>query len=246
MIGTAGAIRLVDDGATMEVDPGGRAGDHGVPMTAPDLLVLHALRLKEVAGADSLAVATGLGVDEVRTSAAGLEAVGQIQPRTGRIPGWSLTAEGREEDARAVARELAASGRREQVDAGYQGVLRLNEPFKALCTSWQMRALDTPIVNDHSDPDYDAAAIERLVAVHAAAAPVVAGLARALHRYEPYRRRFDVALARIRAGEVDWFTKPLIGSYRDVVDGAARGPAPHPRDRPPGRLHLSPPGDDRS
>jgi hypothetical protein len=185
-------------------------------MTAPDLLVLHALRVKGVAGEDALAIATGLAVDEVRPAAARLVAAGQVQQRTGRVPGWSLTEEGRRAHAPAIAGELDASGRRDQVEAGYGEVLRLDKRFKAVCTSWQLRALDPPTVNDHADPEYDAAAIARLVAVHAEAAPAVATLAQAMDRYWPYQARFDAALLHVQAGEIDWFTKPLIGSYHDV------------------------------
>ena len=94
------------------------------------------------------------------------------------------------------------------VAAGYRAILRFNEPFKAPCTSWQLPELEPPVVNDHSDPAYDAAAVARLVDMHAEAAPVVDALAGALQRYAPYRPRFDTALARIRSGGLEWFTKP--------------------------------------
>jgi len=185
-------------------------------LTASDLRVLNALRLKGLAGEGVLAIATGLDDGEVRRVTAGLEEAGMAVRRTGRMPGWSMTAAGRAAHARAVAAELESSGARDRVDAGYRAILRLNEPFKALCTSWQLRELEPPVVNDHSDPDYDAAAVARLVDIHAEAAPVVDALAGALQRYAPYRPRFDTALARIRSGGLDWFTKPLIGSYHDV------------------------------
>jgi hypothetical protein len=37
-----------------------------------------------------------------------------------------------------------------------------------------------------------------------------------LARFDGYGDRFAEALARVRAGEVEWFTRPLIDSYHTV------------------------------
>jgi hypothetical protein len=41
-------------------------------------------------------------------------------------------------------------------------------------------------------------------------------LVAALERYTPYLPRFETALAKLGAGELEWFTKPLIDSYHTV------------------------------
>jgi len=68
---------------------------------------------------------------------------------------------------------------------------------------------------DRADPEL-LAEIGRLRAIDDAIRPVVADLAEALDRYGRYAPRFAAALARLEAGELEWFTKPLIDSYHTV------------------------------
>ena len=75
---------------------------------------------------------------------------------------------------------------------------------------------DEQVVNDHADPDHDAAVIARLGEADAVVQPVCAELAGLLERFDGYGRRFTEALDRVRAGEVEWFTKPMIDSYHTV------------------------------
>src|SRR3546814_1224843 len=46
--------------------------------------------------------------------------------------------------------------------------------------------------------------------------PICHDLASLLDRYRPYGARFDHAIERVRAGDLDWFTKPMIASYHTV------------------------------
>ena len=71
-------------------------------------------------------------------------------------------------------------------------------------------------LNDHADPTYDTAVLERLTALNTQLAAVLTPLAAALERYSNYRRRFDVALERLSAGELSYFTKPVVSSYHTV------------------------------
>jgi pyruvate,orthophosphate dikinase len=71
-------------------------------------------------------------------------------------------------------------------------------------------------VNDHADPDYDAVIIGRLTETDSAIQPVCAALAAVLERFGGYGERFATALDRIRGGDLDWFTKPMIDSYHTV------------------------------
>ena len=58
--------------------------------------------------------------------------------------------------------------------------------------------------------------IARLKAIDTAVTPVLDDLAAALDRYRHYAPRFAAALARLDAGELEWFTKPLIDSYHTI------------------------------
>jgi hypothetical protein len=72
------------------------------------------------------------------------------------------------------------------------------------------------VVNDHGDAEYDRGVVERLAAVDEGVRPVTADLAAALERYDRYGPRLAAALDRVRAGDGDWFTKPLVDSYHTV------------------------------
>ena len=46
--------------------------------------------------------------------------------------------------------------------------------------------------------------------------PICDDLAGCLARYGHYGPRLQNALDRVRAGELDWFTKPMVASYHTV------------------------------
>jgi hypothetical protein len=164
--------------------------------SAPRLLALHELRVKGY-------------VDRDDPEFKELEAAGLARRRA---PGWSLTPDGRAAHAEAVAGELSDEGRAE-VEAAYRRFLALNPSLLQVCTDWQLR---TGAVNDHSDAAYDADVIARLGAVHDQVLLVLADLARALDRFDGYTARLQNALDRVRAGEHDWFTRPILDSYHAV------------------------------
>lgn len=179
------------------------------------LLVLHGLRLKGFGEPDAIAEVVGIDADEVAKHLDDLVTDELVLRRDGpRLAGWSLTAGGRAEQEKLLADELAECGRRADVQAAYDAFLALNAPLLEICTAWQMR--DETTLNDHSDPDYDAAAIERLARHHDGLEPILADLERALARYGAYRPRFDASLQRLQGGDHDWFTKPMIDSYHTV------------------------------
>lgn len=199
--------------------------------SAARFLVLHAVRLKGVAEVPALCRASDLAAGEVETGLAGLAADGLVERRPGPLSGWAPTALGRKHDDVEVAEELEASGARPLVEAAYQSFLGLNPKLLEVCTAWQLRRTEgddsgdgsgggepdaRPIVNDHTDPAYDAAVVARLVEVHRRAQPLLAGLAGALARFAPYGPRLAHALAQVQAGEGDWFTRPLLDSYHSV------------------------------
>jgi hypothetical protein len=183
----------------------------------PRLLVLHGLRLKGVAGADSVADAVGLPVAEVGRLVRALESQGFAVHRDGPPTGWSLTPAGRAEHSQVVAHEIDATGTRDTVASAYSRFRPLNAGVLEACSRWQVRELaGHPVRNDHRDPAYDRGVVAGLVALHRRAEPVVSDLARALERYRRYRAHLDRAIAKVEAGEGDWFTSPLVPSYHTV------------------------------
>ena len=183
----------------------------------PDFLVLHALRLKGFAEDDVVAGITGLAGAEVSTRLASLAASELVARREGRVSGWSLTPAGRTRHGADVAAELEESGARDVIKGAYERFLELNQDMLAVCTSWQLRDIDgAQAINDHSDGDYDAAVVQRLVGIHDQVRPVTVDLRDVLQRFAGYGERLRGALEKVCAGAVEWFTKPVIDSYHTI------------------------------
>lgn len=186
-------------------------------MSSPELLVVHALRLKGFADADALAEAAGLSVDEANPILDGLVAAERSRFRDGARTGYSLTKDGRAYGEELLSAELSAAGARSDVDAAYQRFLTMNQGFLALCTDWQTRTVDgAQVLNDHSDEGYDAEILARLETTDEGIQPICADLHRSLDRFGSYGPKLAKALAKVRDGERDWFTKPMIESYHTM------------------------------
>ena len=109
------------------------------------------------------------------------------------------------------------SGARPGIEGAYGRFQRVNGELLDVCTAWQLKSVDgTQMLNDHADVAHDTETIARLAKVHAAAAPVVADLGAALSRFDRYGPRLAHALAKVEAGQTEWFTKPLLDSYHTV------------------------------
>jgi hypothetical protein len=180
-------------------------------------LALYSLRLKGFSDVEPIAAATGLDVDEVAAQLAAGRDAGLAVRREGRITGWSLTQAGRAAVAEQVRAELEASGSRAVVEQAYRTFLSVNQELLGVCTDWQLKTVDgRQVGNDHADTDYDHTVIKRLRSVDDAVQPVCDQLSEALERFRRYGPRFSTALTQVEAGELDWFTKPMMDSYHTV------------------------------
>ncbi|MDQ2649614.1 MAG: transcriptional regulator [Actinomycetota bacterium] len=183
----------------------------------PRTLALHSLRLKGFA--DAAAVSASLGLPEAEATALLEQFVADelATKREGRLSGYTLTPAGRAEHLALLTAELEATGAQPAIHDAYTRFLKINGDLLGICTAWQLREVDgESIINDHSDPAHDAAVIEQLADLHANVSPICDDLGAALPRFANYRERLGSALAKVQAGEVDWFTKPMIPSYHTV------------------------------
>jgi hypothetical protein len=173
--------------------------------SAPELLVLHAVRLAGMA--DDAAAARRFGLDRASTHETLLDqqAVGWVTwSRFAETGGWSLTAAGRVEDERALAAELdVVDGARDVVRRAYAGFLPLNDRLQRACTDWQLRPApgDALAENDHRDLAWDGRVLAELVAIGTALRPLATRLAHVLDRLGGYDARFATALGRVAAGD---------------------------------------------
>jgi len=183
----------------------------------PRTLVMHGLRLKGFAEAAGVGEAVGIPEPDAKPVLDQLVADGCASYRDGKLSGFALTKPGREEHARLLREELDRAGVRPAVEDAYRRFLQLNTELLTVCTEWQLLDVDgQSTVNDHSDAAYDAGVVERLARLHARVEPICDELGAALDRFSGYAPRLTHALERVRAGESDWFTKPMIASYHTV------------------------------
>lgn len=174
-------------------------------VTRPDELdVLHALRVQGLASVDAVAAATGAGQDGVSAVLGELADAELVVERQGRMPGWTLTADGRARHAELLA---AAPVDRPALEELYARFLARNEELKAVCTDWQLRP---------DDGSGDEPVLERLAEVRDDVVAAITDAAAALPRLGAYATRFDDALARVLAGDAGAVARPLDGSFHDT------------------------------
>ncbi len=174
----------------------------------PDLLVLHAVRLRGFA--DSAAVARRFALDPATTEDLLLDqqAYGWVSwTEFAGTGGWSLTGRGRAENERRLATELRdVPGGAAAVHRVHQAFLPLNARLRQACTDWQLKPGPAgPLSpNAHDDPAWDGRVLRELTALGAALGPLAAELAELLDRFRGYGTRFATAAGRAAGGEPSW------------------------------------------
>lgn len=174
-----------------------------------EFLVLRALRLKGRADSAALAAATGLPESEVAGVVASLIEAGEAR----EVRDFFMLLPPGRDRLTATLDEERAGVDQSALHELYQEFVGVNGDFKQLASDWQMRGA-TP--NEHDDNAYDQSVLDRLPGIHERVSPIVARSVKLAPRLAPYPDRFASALAKVQAGETDWFLKPLIDSYHTV------------------------------
>lgn len=182
----------------------------------PDFRVLHTLRCIGTAGEDRVASASGFEIGDTLDYLRSLSERDLVTLDSGPFGGWSLTDGGRIADQELVRNELDGVGARDHVRRSYESFLGLNPTLLQICGDWQMRRLGSmPVVNDHSDPDYDAKVVSRLMRIDDAAQRICSDLGGHLMRFGVYGDRLANALGSVLAGNAAYVTDSL-DSYHSV------------------------------
>jgi len=126
--------------------------------------------------------------------------------------GIRLTPEGR--TAHTAWARVPIGDAEATVERAYQRFLALNRELIRVCNDWQVRPGGAP--NDHADPTYDWAVVDRLVAIDDRVGPVLRGAATGVTRFATYRPRLRAARVRVADGETEWLTSPRVDSYHTV------------------------------
>jgi hypothetical protein len=185
----------------------------------PELLALHAVRLKGMADSRAVARRFALDADTAADLLLDFQAFGWIRRvEFAGTAGWTLTTAGRAENERQLAAELRSSGTRSPIIVSHAAFLDLNTRFLAACTDWQIRPSHTDRMarNDHSDAVWDGRVLDELAHLRRRLEPVCAALAQAMIRFDGYDARFTNSLKRVELGQRDWVDTPGIDSCHTV------------------------------
>ena len=186
--------------------------------------MLVVLRVRGILGPDALRGATALPESRLEQMLRDLEAASAVRYHGATPSGWSLTTPGRLRAEGLMARQVEQVGARAELLSAYERFLPLNRRVLQVCTDWQVRVGEDSdsggepghTLNDHGDPSYDLAVLDRLSAIHREAEQLLSAMGAVLARFEPYTRRLANALDRAHRGELDWVTRPTVESYHTV------------------------------
>lgn len=202
-----GWARAIDDPTD---SAGGTAGDTAA-VTADD--VLRLIALKGMGSAESLVEPSGASAQTLDSLVAELAQQGLVAELNGGR--YRATPEGQ-----AWAQELYASetGAQPVCEAALDDFHRPNLLLKEVVTAWQVKPVDgQDVPNDHGDPDYDTAVLDRLRDdVHPAVVPIIDTVATALPRLARYQDRLAASLQQLADGDHRYVAHPLLDSYHTV------------------------------
>jgi pyruvate,orthophosphate dikinase len=100
--------------------------------------------------------------------------------------------------------------------AALDAFLELDHRVKDTVTAWQLRDAQAQVLNDHSDPEYDRAVLDRLGVLHTDASAWLDVVARGLPRLSAYGTRLTRAAEAAAAGDGRFVASPRVDSYHGI------------------------------
>jgi pyruvate,orthophosphate dikinase len=128
---------------------------------------------------------------------------------------YRLTAAGAARAAELLAADRATLGE-PAAAAALDAFLELDHRMKDTVTAWQLRDADAQLLNDHSDPEYDRAVLDRLGTLHVDASAWLTPLRTAWPRIAAYGIRLDRAAEAAAAGDGRFVASPRVDSYHGI------------------------------
>ena len=187
--------------------------------STPELLALHAVRLKGMADDDEVATRFGLDRAVATECLLDFQAFGWItKVEFAGTGGWTLTETGRARNVRQLTDELASTGFRLSVSHAYEEFLPHNGLLMRACTDWQLRPSggDPLAVNDHTDAAWDRRVLNSLSELSGELKSLCRELGHRLTRFRGYDERFAAALKRAEHGELSCVNRPRTDSCHTV------------------------------
>jgi pyruvate,orthophosphate dikinase len=175
--------------------------------------IVRALLIKGVVTAETLAPAMVARPEELGPVLEEMAAGGLIGDPGALI---QLTDEGKALGSEMIAADSEAWGV-DNASAALDAFLPLDHRVKEVVTAWQMSEVDgAPVLNDHSDAEYDAAVLERFALLHQDATTWLATLVDGLPRLADYVSRLDRAAGLVAEGDHGYIASPRVDSYHSV------------------------------
>lgn len=106
-----------------------------------------------------------------------------------------------------------------QLEELYDAKFRpLNSEFKKIATEWQMKnpSSGEPVLNDHTDKEYDAKVINSLLELHERVMKLTSELIPLYPEAEGYVERLKEAVKKVKAGDHKYVTGVTVDSYHTV------------------------------
>jgi pyruvate,orthophosphate dikinase len=127
-----------------------------------------------------------------------------------------LTERGRSLGASLMARDRQAWGE-QNAQRALEGFLPLDQRVKEAISAWQMREVDgEPVMNDHTDADYDRAVLAAFASVHEDVVAWLEPQTRGLARLRAYQDRLERAATQVSEGDHAHIASPRLDSYHTV------------------------------
>lgn len=187
-------------------------------MTENEFNVLNYLDVfKSIMDINSVQISTGLEPERITSILVRFVEKGYVEKEVyeGRET-WKITPIGEKFVNSYRQFMLDQTGQKEAVIKKCEEFEELNVKFKELVTSWQMKIINgIPILNDHSDPEYDSAILNQIFNLHENVIETLEELASVIPMYKNYVGRLDFAIKKLREGTFDYITKDK-NSYHNV------------------------------
>ena len=179
-----------------------------------DFVVLNSLILKKTATIGAVVQATGMRADDVVAIFRQLEADGSVASAGDHL---FPTEEGRERAKQYAQARYAGSAEDPALERWAGHFDAVNRRFLETITSWQTVAVESQqIVNDHSDPDYDARVISRIDALLVRGLKLIDELAQEEPRLRRYAERLQEAFGRVDQGDTRYVSDPMVDSVDSI------------------------------
>jgi predicted transcriptional regulator len=133
------------------------------------------------------------------------------------IEKWKITSDGERVVNSYRQLALERTGQRETIIKKFEEFENIyNMKFKHLATAWQVKIVNgRPVVNDHSDPEYDSAILNQVLDLHKNVLSTLKVIAGAIPMFRIYIERLDDAAKKMKENPREYFIRNE-DSYHNV------------------------------